>query len=261
MKRVAIIGGGVAGLSAAQELLARGFAVDIYELNALPGGKARSFDVPESAYATSDGRSPLPAEHGFRFFPGFYRHLVDTMQAIPFPGKHCVAENLLNVEHLNYARFGKDVASVPVGSPRSLADITKLFKLWLGKTGVNMPLRDLLRYSARLFRLFSSCDQRVQNQYEEIAWWEFIRANKGSEAYRRYFANGSRILVAADPRKASTKTNGMIMEQLLMDQATGEADRILSGPTNNVWLFPWLHSLLQNPSAGFTAMPGWWISS
>ena len=29
------------------------------------------------------GRADLPAEHGFRFFPGFYRHLPDTMRRIP----------------------------------------------------------------------------------------------------------------------------------------------------------------------------------
>ena len=29
------------------------------------------------------GRADLPAEHGFRFFPGFYRHVPDTMRRIP----------------------------------------------------------------------------------------------------------------------------------------------------------------------------------
>ena len=32
------------------------------------------------------GRRPLPGEHGFRFFPGFYHHVPDTMRRIPFPG-------------------------------------------------------------------------------------------------------------------------------------------------------------------------------
>lgn len=251
MKRVAIIGGGVAGLSAAQELLSRGFAVDVYELNAIPGGKARSFDVPADVYKAEEELQPLPAEHGFRFFPGFYKHLVDSMRGIPFPGKDSVADNLLNIDFLNYARFGKDVASVPVGKPRSWSDVVKLFKLWVSKNGIDMPIKDLLMYSWRIFRFFSSCDRRVHKQYEEMDWWHFIRANKGSEAYRRYFANGSRILVAADPRKASAKTSGMIMEQLIIDQATGEADRILSGPTNNAWLFPWLRSLVENPHCRF----------
>jgi 15-cis-phytoene desaturase len=64
-KKVVILGGGVAGMSAAHELCERGFDVSVYELKALQGGKARSIDVPNSA---KEGRRPLPGEHGFRFF-------------------------------------------------------------------------------------------------------------------------------------------------------------------------------------------------
>jgi uncharacterized protein with NAD-binding domain and iron-sulfur cluster len=28
------------------------------------------------------GRRDLPGEHGFRFFPAFYHHVIDTMQRI-----------------------------------------------------------------------------------------------------------------------------------------------------------------------------------
>ncbi|MEU0737614.1 FAD-dependent oxidoreductase, partial [Streptomyces lavendulocolor] len=55
---VAVLGGGVAGLTAAHELAERGFRVTVYERRAL-GGKARSMDVPGSARG---GRRPLPAE-------------------------------------------------------------------------------------------------------------------------------------------------------------------------------------------------------
>src|SRR3954468_1614538 len=79
---VAVLGGGVAGLSAAHELVERGFSGTVYERSARFGGKARSYGVPGSG---TDGRHDLPAEHGFRFFPGFYRHLPDTMKRIPGP--------------------------------------------------------------------------------------------------------------------------------------------------------------------------------
>src|ERR1035441_9074706 len=83
-KRVAVLGGGVGGLSAAQELAERGFEVAVYERRPGFGGKARSIPVPNSA---TPGRKPLPGEHGFRFFPSFYKHLPDTRKRIPFAGK------------------------------------------------------------------------------------------------------------------------------------------------------------------------------
>src|SRR3954451_3307057 len=83
MTSVAVLGGGVAGLSAAHELAERGFSVTVYEQRDAPGGKARS--IPYAGSGTG-GRADLPGEHGFRFFPGFYRHLPDTMSRIPVMG-------------------------------------------------------------------------------------------------------------------------------------------------------------------------------
>src|SRR5436305_14717634 len=89
---VAIFGGGVAGLSAAQELIERGFQVSVFERNDVFGGKARSLSVPNTG---TGGRRDLPGEHGFRFFPGFYRHLPDTMSRIPF-GTRTLADSRAN---------------------------------------------------------------------------------------------------------------------------------------------------------------------
>ena len=49
MTKVAVLGGGVGGLSAAHELAERGFDVTVYERRDEFGGKARSMDVPGTA--------------------------------------------------------------------------------------------------------------------------------------------------------------------------------------------------------------------
>ncbi|MCF1598356.1 FAD-dependent oxidoreductase, partial [Streptomyces muensis] len=103
-KRVAVLGGGVSGLSAAHELAERGYAVTVYEYYDALGGKARSMPVPGTA---TGGRADLPAEHGFRFFPGFYRNLPDTMRRIPVPGNaHGVHDNLVSGTEALFARAG-----------------------------------------------------------------------------------------------------------------------------------------------------------
>src|SRR5262249_43377989 len=51
--------------------------------------------------------------------------------------------------------------------------------------------------------------------------------------------------VAAKARTASTKTIGDIFVQLMFDIVTPgpSTDRVLNGPTNDVWIQPWLHYL------------------
>src|SRR5437899_4021288 len=108
-KHVIILGGGIAGMTAAHELAERGFRVTVYERRRVPGGKARSVDVPGTA---ANGRPAFPGEHGFRFFPGFYRHVPDTMKRIPCQGKR-VLDNLVSTAEIEIARAGKTEMFIP----------------------------------------------------------------------------------------------------------------------------------------------------
>src|SRR6478735_12352222 len=96
MTTVIVIGGGVAGMSAAHELIERGYTVRVFERQALPGGKARSVSVDGTG---TEGRKDLPGEHGFRFFPRFYRHIIDTMDRIPV-GDHSAADHLVQASQI-----------------------------------------------------------------------------------------------------------------------------------------------------------------
>src|ERR1051325_1257600 len=120
MPKVVIIGGGIAGMSAAHELLDRGFEVEVYEFRDVPGGKARSIPTPHTGV---DGRKDLPGEHGFRFFPGFYKHVIDTMKRIPVndpSGKYkCVADHLVIAQVLMMTRYVGDPLSVTARFPQS----------------------------------------------------------------------------------------------------------------------------------------------
>src|SRR4051812_23935228 len=111
-RKVAVLGGGMAGLTAAHELAERGFDVTIYERNAL-GGKARSIPVTGTA---AGGRKALPGEHGFRFFPGFYHHVPDTMRRIPFAGNaNGVWDNLIAADGAKWLRAGDRPDGGPFG--------------------------------------------------------------------------------------------------------------------------------------------------
>ncbi len=237
----------MAGLSAAHELIERGFVVEVYEKQpAIAGGKARSVPVPDSARA---GRRPLPAEHGFRFFPGFYKHITHTMRRIPFEGNDKgVLDNLVPSTKLMMARKGAAPITAMTRFPRSLAE----FKVDMhAMTGSHLGLTrdDIETFTEKLWQLMTSCRERRVQEYEKVGWWQFLEADHHSEAYQTYFATGlTRTLVAAKARQASTKTGGDIFIQLLFNMADPaiETDRVLNGPTNDVWINPWLDHLKRS---------------
>ncbi|HSO33930.1 MAG TPA: FAD-dependent oxidoreductase, partial [Labilithrix sp.] len=78
--RVAILGGGMGGLACAHELVRAGVEVTVHEAGHALGGKARSHYLSGTG---TEGRRDLPGEHGFRFYPAFYRHVTATMAEIP----------------------------------------------------------------------------------------------------------------------------------------------------------------------------------
>ena len=247
MPSVAILGGGVAGLSAAHELVERGFDVTVCEARDLPGGKARSMPVPGSG---TGGRQDLPGEHGFRFFPGFYRHLPDTMRRIPVAGQPGgVAGNLVGATRVLLAQAGgRNEVVGPGHAPESLNDLQALVAFirgWAHDVGV--PVHEQAFFVERLLTLLTSCDERRLGQWEHQSWWDFSAADRRSATYGKFLADGlTRTLVAARAREMSARTGGYILLQLLLDlsRAGGRADRVLNAPTNEAWLTPWVEHLV-----------------
>jgi uncharacterized protein with NAD-binding domain and iron-sulfur cluster len=244
MTTVAVLGGGVAGLSAAHELAERGFAVTVYEQRDAPGGKARS--IPYAGSGTG-GRADLPGEHGFRFFPGFYRHLPDTMSRIPVAGR-TVADHLVGATRILFAQAGgPNEIIAPAHLPESAEDFAVLARfLRDASTQVGVPPHEYALLVERLLTLLTSCDERREQQWDLQSWWEYTGAERRSAAFQRFLADGlTRTLVAARGREMSARTGGLILVQLVQDltRAGGRADRVLDAPTSEVWIDPWVDHL------------------
>ena len=257
-RRVAVLGGGMAGLAAAHELVERGFEVTVYERKAL-GGKARSIPVPGTARG---GRRPLPGEHGFRFFPGFYHHIPDTMARIPFgTNENGVFDNLVGAGMPLFPRSGgRDDQNLfgMIPDPRHLATPDALRRLIVNELvgGSMVKPTDAAYFATRLVVFLSSCDERRFGQWEQTSWWDFVRAEKRSPEYQTVAARGlTRALVAAKEEIASTRTIGNMAEAFLYSFAGigthgRPPDQILNGPTNEVWIDPWV-DLLRSKGVRF----------
>jgi uncharacterized protein with NAD-binding domain and iron-sulfur cluster len=241
-KRVAVLGGGMAGLAAAHELVERGFEVDVYERKAL-GGKARSIRVAGTARG---GRRPLPGEHGFRFFPGFYHHVPDSMRRIPFGrNPHGVWDNLVAANETKSPRTGGRADGTVFGvapDPNELRTPDGMRRvLWEELSGRGIPPHELAYFVERVMVFLTSCDERRFGQWENVSWWDFIRAEGKSEEYRKVLARGlTRTVVAAKERKASTRTIGNMAEAFVCNFEgrgnDGAPDRVLNAPTNEAWI-------------------------
>jgi uncharacterized protein with NAD-binding domain and iron-sulfur cluster len=258
-RTVIVLGGGIGGMSAAHELVERGFAVRVFELRDVPGGKARSVVVPSTAprqnvggvhlgRLAAGGRRDLPGEHGFRYFPRFYKHVIDTMERTPYRGSRSVADNLVNSSGTVFPRFGRRSLSLPSLTPLTA---TTLFSFahdlgTLFGPGLDISPEEFAFFGERIWQVLTSCSERRMEEYEQIGWWEFIGADQRSADYQKVFGTGcTRSVVAAQARLASTKTIGDMAVQLLFNLAEPGvgADRVLNGPTNDVWVDPWLHFL------------------
>ena len=247
-RHVAVLGGGCGGLSAAHELLERGFTVDVYERYPVAGGKCRS--IPSEGTGTG-GRADLPGEHGLRFFPGYYRHVIDTMARIPYGSNpNGVKDNLVFGSTARFSR--KDALDVPFPYKKlnSVNVITDLPAALVGLLGVipGLTPAELLYFATRLTEFVTSCDARRDAEYDTLSWWEFVQAERFGSLYQNLLTRSlTRNLVAAQAELASTRTIGLQATRILVANILfsmyDEASRLLNAPTSEVWIDPWLNHL------------------
>jgi geranylgeranyl pyrophosphate synthase/uncharacterized protein with NAD-binding domain and iron-sulfur cluster len=253
--KVIVLGGGVAGMSAAHELIERGFEVVVLERGQLAGGKARSIPVTDDGAGTSGHERAdtgvasiehrLPGEHGFRFFPGFYKHVIDTMRRIPSFDGRTASDHLVPTTRVGFTQYGKPTFLIPSQFPRTAGDVGTLLSDALLAFGpvIGLSPEELAFFGARFWQILTSCEERRIGEYEGVSWWEFIDAEPRSPSYQKFLATGfTRSLVASKARKASARTVGdMFMQMMLtfLEPTSGSTDRLLDGPTNLVWIDPW----------------------
>ncbi len=110
MKRVAIIGGGFAGLAAGVELAARGFRVNLFEARPRLGGRAYSF---------TDDASGEVVDNGQHAMMGCYTHTLAFLERIGATRKLRRQHNM-RVEMVHRHRGGGAIAASSLPSPLHL---------------------------------------------------------------------------------------------------------------------------------------------
>ena len=249
---VAVLGGGVGGLTVAHELAERGFKVTVFEPKAL-GGKARSIPVPQTGVG---GRRDLPGEHGFRFFPGFYKNVPDTMRRIPVAGNpNGVFDHLVDARQEMFVFDAGQAYLFPTFDEHGFAQGIRSLITTIGIAS-QVPPNEIEYFVRKILVFQTSSDARRVGQWEKVTWWDYVNAEHFSREYQRIFGNGlTKDLVAAKGTKASTRTIGLMAlafvyaalsqgsPQMREQSGYGAADRLLDAPTNEAWIDPWVAHL------------------
>ena len=187
MPEVIVLGGGVAGLTAAHELAERGFDVTVLERRHRGGGKARSINVEptrlgghpyDAVHPVYTAPAWAPGEHGFRFFPGFYRHVIDTMRRTPSPRGGSVADGLQPTSRVAITQYGRPMFEFPARFPDKPNDALAILQAILVAFSPITELQpeELAHFGARIWQILTSCPERRLTEYEKTRWWTFIGA-------------------------------------------------------------------------------------
>ena len=150
--------------------------------------------------------------------------------------------------HILMAQAGKrNELIAPADFPDTIPDLAVLAQfMWDFAFQLRISPVEVTYFMQRMLTLLLSCDERRKQQWELSSWWDFIGAEKRSEKYQKFLADGmTRTLVAAQAKEMSARTGGSITWQIIFDMAKVEkhVDRVLDGPTSEVWIDPWVDYL------------------
>jgi hypothetical protein len=190
----------------------------------------------------------VPGEHGFRFFPAFYRHVFDTMKRTPIKVRddvdyvastRTVLDNLIPTESTWLALERGESFAFPRQRPRSLREIFDALSDFMAKLGYSP--QDIAQLGLKLFKYMTSCPERREHVYEAISWWDFVDGERLSERCRGHMDAAPEILGALVAKKSDARTQGSCSVQLLLDHLSDgkRTDATLNGPTTLAWFKPW----------------------
>ncbi len=188
----------------------------------------------------------VPGDHGYRFFPSFYRHLFDTMRRTPIaePGPVFVESGRTALDNVvptySIGVLFEDGKSFVLPRRRITSVVSMMDLLRDGYAAMGFTAGDVARLNAKAFKYITSCSAR-RDTYETVSWWDFVEGPKYTERVQRYIDSSPQLLVAMRGRVSDARTIGNVAAQLLKDQVveSGRPDGTLSGPTTTAWLDHW----------------------
>ncbi len=236
-RHVAIFGAGIAGLSAAHELVRRGFRVSVYESEAEAGGFFRS--ARHSHYGN------MPTEYSWHGMGPWYHNLFAVMRQIPFDDSGSVYDKALS-RPIAFGIFpdGGKAEFFDIG----IRSIPRMFRFshW-----------EWAKWSWLMFKTWGA-NTRTQVSYSRLnaaAQWQPMLSERGYRFWRACFGPW----IGSDWTKASLHHAGQFFRKQLISKlrhahpaddqgpawSHGAQDGwlLLRGPSSEFWFDRWIKDL------------------
>ena len=147
----------------------------------------------------------------------------------------------MNVGSNLLASYNRDPIPIVLHAPRSADQAQKLFSFMVGMQKMGLSLDDALLFFTKLLEFLSVPDDIRRQKYDRIAWSAFVEEANRTPAFR-ILASHTRTLVAAKATEASAYTIATMAVRTLFESSL-TIDRVLDGPTSEVWIEPWVRHL------------------
>ena len=166
MKHIIIIGGGIAGLTAAHELVEQNYKVTLIERNIQVGGLARTYQ--------NEDNKICPYEYSWRGFGPYYQNVYNITKRILYNDKESVFDKLILLNN------GKKTCN------KKIPSYFNFFK--------NMNYNDIIKILSIIIPFSISCDERNIQNYSKIGLRHWIKEKKNIKIHRRRNRKNSRSI-------------------------------------------------------------------
>lgn len=223
---VAILGGGIAGLTVAHELIKCGFAVSLYERNPIIGGMARTKNV-----GLPGGREgfALPVEMGWRGYGAAYHNLFEILKDIPTgQNGHTVFNNL------------KRLRCVSPANNDTVDTVNAIMSL----TSHTLTHRERWLIINEIFRALTSCSERLEQRDDDESWVNRIYRRPGgisAKAYK-YVVHSLGPYLGYTSEKCNVSSVTVFAQHMLQVWPRTEFYQT-NAPTSEAWFDHWLPEL------------------
>ncbi len=238
MKSIVIFGVGIAGLSAAHELVQLGYSVSVYEALDQPGGFFRSSRL---------GKDNMPSEYSWHGMGPWYLNAFDLMRKIPFNEKGSIYDLALS-RPVDFGIFpDTDKAQF---YDEGLRSIPKMFR---------MNKFEFIKWFYLMLKTWTS-NNRSKIKYARLnaaQAWQPLLKDKAYKTWRSCFGPW----IGSDWSEVSLHTTGDFFRKQLTTKAlhqhkadqngpawtqgTGAGWLLFAGPSSEYWFNPWVKNLTE----------------